>query len=67
MSAQGFTHPHFGSEVRIEQYDREVHLVFVAGSPAQSASLVEMLLSQLKDGALNLTLMGKPTGIEETP
>jgi len=26
-----------------------------------------MLLSQLKDGALNLTLMGKPTGIEETP
>lgn len=62
---RGFSHPNFGKEVRIEQYGKEVHLIFVAGSQAQSDSMVETLLAQLKAGALNLTLMGKPTSVVE--
>lgn len=62
MSDRPFTHPNFGREVRIEQFGREVHLIFVAGSDQQADSLVDTLLDQLKAGALNLTMMGgKPT------
>lgn len=62
---RGFSHPNLGREARIEQYDREVHLIFVCGTRAQSDDLVETLLSQMKAGALNLTLFGKPTSIIE--
>ena len=65
MSDRGFTHPSFGKEARIEQYGREVHLIFVAGTQAQSDSLCDELLRQLKDGALNLTMMGKATSVTE--
>jgi hypothetical protein len=68
MSDRGFTHPNFGSEARVEQYGREVHVVFVAGTQAQSDSMCESILSQLKAGALNITMMGKPTSIvDATP
>lgn len=66
MSGRPFSHPNFGKEVRIEQYGREVRLIFVAGSEAQADDLVKTLLKQLKAGALNLTMMGKPTGITES-
>ena len=65
MTDRGFTHPNFGKEARIEQYGREVHLIFVAGTDAQADSLVETLLAQLKAGALNLTMMGKATSVKE--
>ena len=65
MSDRLFSHPSFGKEVRVEQRGREVHLVFVAGSRAQSDSLCDELLRQLKGGAVNLTLMGQPTRITE--
>ena len=65
MNDRGFTHPNFGRQTRIEQYGKEVHLVFVADTQAQSDSMCEALLSQLKGGALNITLMGKPTSVEE--
>ena len=62
MSDRAFSHPNFGREARIEQYGREVHLIFVAGTERQASSLVDTLLEQLKAGALNLTMMGgKPT------
>lgn len=61
----GFSHPNFGHEVRIEQYGNEVHLIFVAGTRRQSDSICDLLLKQLKGGALNLTLMGKPTEIKD--
>jgi hypothetical protein len=64
MSARAFTHPNFGKEVRIEQYGREVHLIFVAGTQAQSDSMCDELLRQLKGGALTLTMMGPPTSID---
>jgi hypothetical protein len=67
MTARAFTNPNVGKEVRIEQYGREVHLIFVAESRAKSDQLVENLLAQLKNGALNLTLMGKATGVTEEP
>jgi hypothetical protein len=63
MTDRGFTNPDFGHEVRIEQYGREVHLIFVADNSTKADALVENLLTQLKAGALNLTLMGKPTAV----
>lgn len=65
MSARQFTNPNVGREVRIEQFGREVRLIFVAGTQAKSDALVNELLRQLKSGALTMTLMGKPTSIEE--
>ncbi len=65
MSAKAFSNPNFGKEVRIEQSGNEVHLIFVAGSRAQSDSMCDDLLRQLKGGAVNITLMGKPTSIQE--
>jgi hypothetical protein len=65
MSAKAFSHPNFGKEVRIEQYGNEVHLIFVAGSRAQSDSMCDALLRQLKGGAVNITVMGEPTSIQE--
>lgn len=64
MTDRPFSHPHFGQQVRIEQDGREVRLIFVAGSERKADDLVATLLDQLKAGALNLTLMGKPTSIE---
>lgn len=66
MSDRPFTHPNFGRQVRIEQFGKEVHLIFVAGTQTQSDDLCDELLRQLKSGALNMTLMGKPTSIKET-
>lgn len=63
---RGFTHPSFGKEARIEQCGREVHLIFVAGTESQADSLVAELLRQLKAGALNLTIMGRPVSIVQT-
>ena len=65
MSARGFTHPNFGSEVRVEQAGREVRLIFVSGTEEKADGMVETLLSQLKAGGLHITLMGKPTGVKE--
>jgi hypothetical protein len=66
LSARGFTHPHFGHEVRIEQFGREVRLTFTAGTEAQADSLFDTIGRQLEAGALNLTMMGKATSIERT-
>lgn len=65
MSDRPFTHPNFGRQVRIKQFGKEVHLIFVAGTQAQSNDLCDELSRQLKSGALNMTLMGKPTSIED--
>ena len=64
MSARGFTNPNFGKEVRVEQWGREVHLIFVGESEAKANDLVDNILGQLKAGAINITMMGKPTKIE---
>jgi hypothetical protein len=60
-----FSHPNFGKEVRVEQYGREVHLIFKANTQAQSDSLCDELVRQLKEGGLHLNLMGKPSAIVE--
>ena len=66
MSDRGFTHPNFGREARVEQYGREVHLIFVAGTAAQADSLAESIVSQLQAGAINITMMGKPTAVHRS-
>jgi hypothetical protein len=65
MTDRLFTHPYAGNEVRIEQYDKEVHLIFVTKSQRQSDSIVENLMKQLEAGMLHITLMGKVTKIED--
>lgn len=65
MSDRAFSNPNVGKEVRIEQIGREVHLIFVADNHYKADKLVDNLLGQLKAGALNLTLMGKPTSIQD--
>jgi hypothetical protein len=42
-----------------------VRLTFVAATHEQAEDLTNILFHQLKEGALNLTLMGKPTRVEE--
>jgi hypothetical protein len=66
MTDRGFTHPNFGNEARVEQYGREVHLIFVAGTSAQADSLAESIVSQLQAGAINITMMGKPTAVHRS-
>lgn len=66
MTDRGFTHPNFGSQARVEVYGREVRLTFVAGTPAQADDLAESIVQQMKAGALNITMMGKPTSVQET-
>lgn len=65
MSARGFTNPNVGHEVRVELDGNEVRLIFVASSPVKADALAENILTQLKAGALNLTLMGRPTAVIE--
>ncbi len=64
--AREFTNHNVGREVRIEQVGKEVRLIFVASTNAKADALVETILTQLKAGAINLTLLGKPTGIIES-
>ena len=45
--------------------DNEVALVFVADSNAKANALAKNILEQLKSGAFNITLMGKPTKVIE--
>lgn len=66
MSARGFTNPDFGKEVRVEQWGREVHLIFVGATEAKADDLVTNILAQLQAGAINITMMGKPTKIESS-
>lgn len=66
MSDRGFTHPNFGNQARVEVWGNEVRLIFVAGNASKANSLAESIVSQLKSGAINLTLMGKPTSVEES-
>lgn len=67
MSARGFTNPDFGKEVRVEVWGSEVRLIFVGTNEAKANALADNILSQLKAGAINITLMGKPTKVTEEP
>jgi hypothetical protein len=60
-----FTHPNFGKQARVELDGREVRLIFVASDAGAAESLADSILAQLRDGALNITLMGKPTSVVE--
>ena len=60
-----FTNPDYGKEVRVEVMDNEVALVFVADSNRKAEALAENILKQLKAGAFNITLMGRPTKVIE--
>lgn len=65
MTDRGFSHPNYGTQARIEQHGKEVRLIFVAGTHAQATSLCDDILEQMKAGAINITMMGKPTSVEQ--
>jgi len=65
MTDRQFTHPHFGSEARVEVHGREVRLIFVSSSEEKAEEFAERCLDQLKQGSLNLTVMGRVTSVED--
>lgn len=67
MTDRGFSHPNFGNNARVEVWGKEVRLIFIAHTGAQAADFAEYIVNQLKAGALNLTLMDKPTSVVEDP
>jgi hypothetical protein len=60
-----FTHPNFGKQARVELWGKEVRLIFVANSADQAEDFAENIVNQLKAGAINITMMGKPTSVVE--
>lgn len=60
-----FTHPHFGKEARVELWGNEVRLVFIAADSVRATELAEYLVEQMQNGAVNITVMGKPDDIVE--
>jgi hypothetical protein len=61
-----FTNPNFGTQARVEVVGREVRLIFVASDTRKANALADNMIEQLKAGAINITMMGKPTSIEES-
>jgi hypothetical protein len=60
-----FSHPNFGTTARVEQRGCEVRLIFTAHTLEQATDFTDLLIDQLKGGAVNLTLMGKVSKITE--
>ena len=65
MTDRGFSHPNFGKTSRIEVWGKEVRLIFVANTEAQADDFADYCLKQMKNGAINITLMGKPISVVE--
>jgi len=65
MTDRQFTHPNFGNQARVEVWGKEVRLIFVASDVRKADEMAQYLIDQLKSGALNITVMGKPTSIVE--
>jgi hypothetical protein len=61
----GFSHPNFGKEITIEVIGSRVCLTFHADTAAQAEDLAAGFLTQLKQGSLHFTVMGRPTNVEE--
>lgn len=62
---RGFTHPNFGREARVEVWGREVRLIFIAGTEDMAHDLADRIIEQMKNGSVNISMMGKPIGIVE--
>ena len=65
MTDRQFTHPGIGSAARVEVWGNEVRLIFVCKSEVAAEDVAESILRQLAQGAVNITMMGKPTSIVE--
>ena len=61
-----FTHPNFGKQARVECWGREVRLIFVADNDAKAEELAESIVDQMRNGALNITLLGRPDAVVES-
>jgi hypothetical protein len=65
MTDRQFTHPDIGNAARVEVWGNEVRLIFVCKSEDAAEDVAESILRQLAQGAVNITMMGKPTSITE--
>jgi hypothetical protein len=65
LTDRQFTHPNFGNSARVEVWGKEVRVIFIAGTQAKADDLAESIVAQMKAGALNITMMGKPTSVVE--
>ena len=65
LADRAFTHPDIGRQARVELDGREVRLVFVCTDEDRAENLAHTILRQMRNGSLNITLMGVPTSIEE--
>jgi hypothetical protein len=65
MTDRAFTYPNYGDEARVEVHGREVYVVLIAKNVQTAEALAEDIVEQMKAGALNLTMMGKPTRVTE--
>jgi len=65
MTDRQFTHPNFGNQARVEVWGKEVRLIFVADNKAKADDFADYLVSRLKQGSINITMMGTPTSIIE--
>jgi hypothetical protein len=65
MTDRQFTHPDFGNQARVEVWGKEVRLIFVAHNKVKANDFADYLVSQLKQGSINITMMGKPTSVTE--
>jgi hypothetical protein len=46
--------------VKVQQYEGEVHLVFITESQEESNKLFNDISEQMRDGIVQLTLVGPP-------
>ena len=60
-----FTNPNFGNQARVEVDGCEVRLIFVASTKQKANDLADSMVEELKRGSITLTMMGKPTSVEE--
>ena len=65
MSGRAFSNPNFGTQARVEVFGKEVRLTFVASTSAKADDLAENIVRQLRKGAINITMMGRPTSVVE--
>ena len=65
MTDRQFTHPGIGNAARVEVWGNEMRLIFVCKSEAAANDVADSIINQMKQGVLNITMMGKPTSITE--
>ena len=65
MDDRQFTHANYGKAARVEVWGTEVRLIFIADTESKANDLADSILAQMKEGAVTITMMGRPTSVVE--